>query len=282
MLTHLIAAALLSVPLAQQTDTVVAVAPGARLDVHALGGEVVVRTWDRSEMRVVANHGSRDRLDISTSSVVARVRVKAYRGAPSAVDLEITIPAGMDVDLGGTFLYIDIEGVTGEVTAETVHGDVVLRGGSGVINLQSTQGSVECVDAEGRISVGTMNGSLQLRNVAGELTAETVNGSITVERASARSAELVTVNGRVAYQGTVQDGGRYMLSSHNGDISFTVPQSTNATMSVSSFSGEFVADFPVTLTETSAGGKRFSFVLGNGSARVELESFGGTIHLQRP
>jgi DUF4097 and DUF4098 domain-containing protein YvlB len=198
------------------------------------------------------------------------------------VDLEITIPAGMDVDLGGTFLYIDIEGVTGEVTAETVHGDVVLRGGSGVINLQSTQGSVECVDAEGRISVGTMNGSLQLRNVAGELTAETVNGSITVERASARSAELITVNGRVAYEGTVQDGGRYVLSSHNGDISFTVPQSTNATMSVSSFSGEFVADFPVTLTETSAGGKRFSFVLGNGSARVELESFGGTIHLQRP
>jgi DUF4097 and DUF4098 domain-containing protein YvlB len=282
MLTHLITAALLSVPLAQQTDTVVAVAPGARLDVHALGGEVVVRTWNRSEMRVVASHGSRDRVEISSSSVVARVRMKGYRGAPSAVDLEITIPAGMDVDLGGTFLYIDIEGVTGEVTAETVHGDVVLRGGRGVINLQSTQGSVECVDAEGRISVGTMNGSLRLRNVAGELTAETVNGSITVERASAKSAELITVNGRVAYEGSVQDGGRYMLSSHNGDIWFAVPESTNATMSVSSFSGEFVADFPVTLTETSAGGKRFSFVLGNGSARVELESFGGTIHLQRP
>jgi DUF4097 and DUF4098 domain-containing protein YvlB len=282
MLTHLIAAALLTVPLPQETDTVVSVAPGARLDVHALGGEVVVRTWDRSEMRVVARHGSRDRVEISTSAAVARVRVKAYRGVPSAVDLEITIPRGMDVDLGGTFLYIDIEGVTGEVTAETVHGDVVLRGGRGVIQLQSTQGSMDCVDAEGRISVGTLNGSLRLRNVAGEVTAETVNGSITAERVDASTVDFITVNGRITYEGTVQDGGRYGVSTHNGDISFAVPQSTNATMSVSSFSGEFVADFPVTLTETSAGGKRFSFVLGNGSARVELESFGGTIRLRRP
>lgn len=282
MLTHLIAAALLTVPLPQETDTVVSVSREARLDVHLRGGEVVVRTWDRNEMRVRASHASRDRVEISTSAAVARVRVSAYRGVSSAVDLEITIPAGMDVDLGGTFLDIDIQGVTGEVTAETVHGNVVLRGGRGVIRLRSTQGTVECEEAQGRIGVGTMNGSLRLRNVAGEITAETVNGSITVERADAPGAELITVNGDVIYEGTVQDGGRYLLSSHNGNITFAVPQGSNATLSVSTFAGEFEADFPVTLTETSSGGKRFSFVLGSGSARVELESFGGTIHLRRP
>lgn len=282
MLTHLITAALLSVPLPQQTDTVVPVSPDARLDVHALGGEVVVRTWDRAAMRVVASHGSRDRVEISASATVARVRVTAYRGAPSAVDLEITIPAGMDVDLGGTFLDIDIEGVTGEVTAETVHGNVLLKGGTDVIQLRSVQGRVECENATGRINVGSMNGSVRLRNVAGEITGETVNGSVTVESADATFVDLTTVNGAVTYEGTVRRGGRYLLNSHNGDITFAVPQSTNATVSVSTFAGEFEADFPVTLSETSSGGKRFSFVLGNGSARVELESFGGTIHLRRP
>lgn len=282
MLTHLLAAALLSLPLTQQTDTTVAVSPGARLDVHAMGGTVVVRTWDRNEMRVQAKLGSRDRVEVHTGPAVARVRVKAYRGAPSAVDLEITIPAAMDVDLGGTFLDIDIQGVRGEVTAETVHGNVVLHGGRGAIRLESTQGTVECEEAEGRIEIGTMNGSLRLRNVGGTITGETVNGSITVERANAQSAELVTVNGQVLYDGSVQEGGRYVLNSHNGDITFTVPPSANATMSVSTFSGEFVADFPVTISETSSGGKRFSFVLGNGRARVDLESFSGTIHLRRP
>lgn len=282
MLTHLITAALLSAPIPQQLDTVVPVNPDARLDVHVMGGTVLVRSWDRDEMRVQARHASRDRVEISSSAVVVRVRTSARHGAPNAVDLEITIPAGMDVDVGGTFLDIEIEGVTGEVNAETVHGDVKLRGGGGVIHLRSTQGSVECEDAQGRIAAGTMNGSLWLRNVAGEITAETVNGSITVERASSAAVELTTVNGRVSYGGTVQDGGRYLLSSHNGDISFTVPQRSNATMSVSTFSGHFEADFPVTLSETSSGGKRFSFVLGSGSARVELESFGGSIRLRRP
>ena len=282
MLTHLMAAALLAAPLPQETDTVVAVSRDARLDVHLRGGEVVVRTWDRNQMRVRASHSSRDRVEISSGVTVARVRLSTYRGAPSDIDLEITIPEGMDVELGGTFLDIRIEGVTGEVTAETVHGNVELRGGRGVIRLQSTQGTVECEDAEGRIDVGTMNGSLRLRNVTGEITAETVNGSIAVERANAPRAELITVNGSVTYGGTIQDGGRYRMSSHNGDIVFAVPQSSNATMSVSTFSGEFETDFPVTLTETTSGGKRFSFVLGNGSARVELESFGGTILLRRP
>ncbi len=282
MLTHLITAALLSMPLPQQTDTVVPVSPRARLDVHMMSGEVVVRTWDRDEMRVRASHRSRDRVEIRVGAAVARVRVHAYRGAPSAVDLEVTIPASMDVEIGGTFIDIDVRGVSGEVSAETVHGDVVVHGGTGVVRLHSTQGYVECVDAQGRIDVGTVNGSLRLRNVAGEIVGETVNGSVVVERADAESVELTSVSGGVTYEGTVRDAGRYFLNSHSGDITFSVPRGTNATLSVATFSGAFEADFPVTLTETSAGGKRFSFVLGSGSARVQLESFSGMVLVRRP
>ena len=47
-----------------------------------------------------------------------------------------------------------------------------------------------------------------------------------------------------------------------------------------SFQGDFESAFPVTITERH--GKRFEFTLGNGSARVELESFSGTIRLVRP
>jgi hypothetical protein len=44
-----------------------------------------------------------------------------------------------------------------------------------------------------------------------------------------------------------------------------------------------MSDFEGALRELEAnqGAKRFSFVLGSGSARVELESFDGTIHLSR-
>ena len=36
------------------------------------------------------------------------------------------------------------------------------------------------------------------------------------------------------------------------------------------------------MTLTERHGKRFDFTIGNGSARVELESFSGTIRLTRP
>jgi hypothetical protein len=51
-------------------------------------------------------------------------------------------------------------------------------------------------------------------------------------------------------------------------------------VSVSTFQGDFESAFPVTLTEHR--GKRFDFTLGGGSARLDLESFGGTIRLVRP
>ena len=55
-----------------------------------------------------------------------------------------------------------------------------------------------------------------------------------------------------------------------------------ASVSLSTFNGDFDFDFPVTLTETRGGDKRFGFTLGTGSARIELSSFGGTIRLRRP
>ncbi len=50
------------------------------------------------------------------------------------------------------------------------------------------------------------------------------------------------------------------------------------------FQGDFAADFPVQLPEgqnARSGSKRFNFTLGSGSARIELQSFGGDIVLAR-
>ena len=90
------------------------------------------------------------------------------------------------------------------------------------------------------------------------------------------------MNGDVEYDGPIHDGGRYALSSHNGDITIAVAPTANAAVAVSTFGGEFESDFPVTMTEGRKG-KRFSFTLGKGGgAQIDLESFQGTIRLARP
>jgi hypothetical protein len=63
-------------------------------------------------------------------------------------------------------------------------------------------------------------------------------------------------------------------------VDVSVPQTSNVSVEVSTYNGEFDAGFPVPLTRISR--NRFSFVLGSGSARLNLESFQGTIRLHRP
>jgi hypothetical protein len=93
--------------------------------------------------------------------------------------------------------------------------------------------------------------------------------------------EVSTVNGEIFYEGTIRDRGVYRFTSHNGDVAVALPNTANATVNVSTFSGEFASDFPVMLSETKPG-RRFCFTVGRGSAQVQLESFQGTIHIFRP
>src|SRR5262249_19374441 len=146
----------------------------------------------------------------------------------------------------------------------------------------SVQGSVTLRNAKGRIEVHSINQDVHVASSTGEIKAETVNGEIALEKVDATNLDASTVNGDVAYDGPIHDGGRYALSSHNGDITIAVAPTANASVAVSTFGGEFESDFPVTLTEGRKG-KRFNFTLGKGGgAMIELESFQGTIRLARP
>ncbi|MEX2583093.1 MAG: hypothetical protein WD766_07455, partial [Gemmatimonadota bacterium] len=90
----------------QLSDTTITIAAGTRLDLHTQGGEIVVDTWERNEVRIQAIHGIRDNISVTRAGDVVRVRADSRRGAPGIVDYRVTAPAAMDLDLGG--LYADI------------------------------------------------------------------------------------------------------------------------------------------------------------------------------
>jgi DUF4097 and DUF4098 domain-containing protein YvlB len=125
-----------------------------------------------------------------------------------------------------------------------------------------------------------VNEDVQGKNLNGDISIDAVNGGVTLERITSSSVSVTTVNGDVSYDGVIQDGGQYSLNTHNGDVDVTVAATANTTVDVSTYNGEFETDFPVMLTRTSR--NRFSFVLGSGSGRLNLESFQGTIRLHRP
>ncbi len=281
MLLTLASGALAALALVQQIDTTVPARMGQRLVVDSYGGEIDVKTWGRNAVRVEADPSSRTAVEVSSSSGAVSVRTEGRRGPPSQVDFTITVPAWMGLDLSGVYTDVKVTGVRAPITVETVQGEVDVNGGEGTVSLRSVQGHVILRAAKGRIDVHSVNEDVRVFDASGEITAETVNGEVVLERVDATSLEAETVNGDLAYDGPLRSGGRYTLSSHNGDVTIAAAENASAMVTVSTFSGEFESDFPVPLKETRKG-RRFSFTLGGGSAQVSLESFQGTVRLVRP
>jgi len=282
MLMTFAAAVLVSLaPLQGQTDTMIAVPAGASLSVNNFGGSIVVHAWTQNRVKVHAEHGSRGAIEASLVGNTVTLRASSRHGAPSVVDFDITVPQDMALTLSGTYTEIEVDGVRGAISAETVDGSIDVKGGSGIITLHSIQGSVTLADATGRIEVNSVNESVELSNVSGQIKAETTNGDMTLMGIKSSSVDASTINGDVEYEGTVSDGGTYSFNSHNGEITVSIPEGANVTLSVATANGDIDPSFPLPLTRTE-GKHRYTFKLGSGSARMEVESFQGDIQLRRP
>ncbi len=281
MLFALAPAALAALTLIQQIDSTVPVERGQRLEVDLFAGDVDVKTWSKNAVRVVADPDGRGRVEIERTATSLSVRTTGRRGPPPTTDIAITVPTWMALDISGVYTDITIAGARGPIAAETVQGDVSAEGGDGLVSVKSVQGGVSVTGAKGRIEANSVNADVEVRRSSGEISTETVNGSIDLVGTDATTLTATSVNGDLNYDGPLHSGGRYALSTHNGDITVTVAEAASAAVSVSTFNGEFESDFPVTLTETRKG-KRFNFTIGSGSAQVTLESFQGTISLVRP
>ena len=263
-----------------QTDTTFAVRPGSRISVETFAGSISVKTWDKSAMRVQATHGRHDNIDIESRGSTVHVEAEGRMGTPTNVDFQITVPSSSSLELSGVNTDIDVAGVTGDVNAETVQGSITVNGGARM-KLESVEGNIIVEGARGHVSANTVNRGIRIARSIGDVEAETVNGPIILQDVQASNVDLSTVNGRVVYDGTLRENGDYSFSSHDGAIYVIVPEKTGVAVTVSTFNGNLEASFPINVRDVS-NRKRINFTIGSGSARLDLESFGGDIYLKRP
>ncbi|MBA3583408.1 MAG: hypothetical protein H0W36_02565 [Gemmatimonadetes bacterium] len=279
----IVAAAPAPVTAQSAIDTLVAVDPDTRLEVQQIHGDVTIGTWGRSAVRVVANVTERNRVRIRRNVSVLAIQDERPHGTP--VDYTLTVPAAMDLVIHGVDTDITIVDTEGRVDAQTVKGDIHVRGGRTVIELGSVQGKVDLTGARGSIEVQSVNQGVVVSGASGDVKASTVNGPIGLSRITSKSVEGTSVNGGIRYDGTLSSDGWYRFSTHNGGIAVVVPPGTGAIVEVSTFNGSLSASFPVSVGGLPVAGKprdkQFRFTLGSGGARISLESFNGSIRLVR-
>jgi DUF4097 and DUF4098 domain-containing protein YvlB len=170
--------------------------------------------------------------------------------------------------------------VHGDVDVENVEGTITIRNVVGNVSVESVSGSVTLENVRGNVSASSTNQGLHITRARGNIEAETTNGSIVMREIDSSHVSANTVNGICEYDGTVREDGRYYLGAFNGQITMSVPERASASITARTVNGKIVTAFPVSLRRSTE--NRVSFTLGTGSARIELESHNGSIHLIRP
>jgi DUF4097 and DUF4098 domain-containing protein YvlB len=120
-----------------------------------------------------------------------------------------------------------------------------------------------------------------VRGVHGGVGAHSVSGDVSLTQIDGDEVTAETVSGEIVYDGRIADNGRYSFEAHSGDVTLHVTSAFNATVSVSTFSGDFSSDFPITIAPGHQTQREWEFRQGTGSAHVRLQSFSGTINLRR-
>lgn len=281
MILHVTAAMLMALTPPQQADTTFAVDASGRLQVTQIEGELSVTAWDRGEMRVVAEYDDDEgRIEIRESGGTVHVAAKGEWGEPVWAALDITVPRSMAIEVSGVSLPVSISGPVGDVTVGTAEGDLELEGGSGNVALNVVEGVISVAGASGNIVINAVDGDVTVTEASGVLAVTAVDGDVSLEGIQSENVAVTSVDGDIGYVGSIVDGGRYVLSTHDGDLWVTIPDGTNARVSVDTFSGELDTDFAVEM-EGDFGKKRVSFTIGTGKALVELSVFDGTISLKQ-
>ena len=258
---------------AVQMDRTVDVQPGTRLQLDNHFGDVTIRTWDRSAVRIQGRHPIGTTVEVQPGGSLLQIEADRPGGPTNPVTYTLTVPADMPIEVEVIQGDVDVAGTRAGMDIQSVHGSITVVGGADVLALESVQGMIKVTGARGRVNVGSVN--------QGIVQAEAVNGPIHMRGIDAGRVSAETVNGSVSYEGAIRGDGWYRFSTHNGGIDLTIPSNVGATFTASTFNGTLHTTFPVTLHEAKEG-KEFTFTLGSGGARIELESFNGTMSIRRP
>jgi DUF4097 and DUF4098 domain-containing protein YvlB len=192
---------------------------------------------------------------------------------------------------------IEAEDVAGELELHAANGAIEVKGAPREAYLETMNAGIKFEGEHSEVVAKTLNGEIDLAGVSGEVQANTVSGRIRVRGEALERADLRTMAGAIELDSSLAKGARVSARSFSGPVTLRLPEGTSARFDVQSYSGGFESDFSAQLDsdDDDDGGPRhhgwggwghgpgrpLSFVVGDGDARISIESFSGGVKIQR-
>lgn len=263
----------------------------ARLAVSNVKGSITVTAWDRNEVRVQGHVGEgTEGLEISGSAGDLTIKVKypenngwfggSGRGQSGDSELRVSAPAGVTLRVNAVSAAVEVTGIHGdELSIDNVSGDVKVDSRARDVEVNTVSGGQELTLHSNDVSAESVSGDVRIQGeLGGKIDLETVSGSLTVDSAgAAKSLTAGVVSGDVKLRTGLQPGGRLRAESLSGDLEVTLPASTSASLSASSFTGTIKSFAGQVETEEHGPGSSLDTKIGGGNGSIELETFSGDL-----
>lgn len=222
-------------------------------------GDVVVRGWDRAEVRASAGSGGGLELRTDRGQPARRVEVLVSQGEDVPAQpgecgvtdgLELNVPRGAAVSLRVQEGDVAVSDVA-ELTVNNMSGDVEVRGIARGVEVRTMSGDVSLSDSKGRVRLRVVSGSVLASNVAplsptDVFDASSTSGDVELEGVRHSRVSGATISGGVRMTGPLAPGGTYEFKSVSGDVTLALPSDSSFRLDAKVvMSGEIITDFPV-------------------------------------
>ena len=228
-----------------------------------------------------------------------RITERSRNGLEAFADLRVTVPTGTNIWLhlgvGKAFVSnvdgnIRVSVASADVAADRTRGTLRVGTGSGNVDLRTASGDVKLETGSGDITVSGMQGtSLRLStgsgNVtltdgkAGDMHIETGSGDVEATGSSGDDLSFETGSGNVNVA-LVATFRQLRIETGSGDVTLKVPPTLGAEVDLDTGSGDIDLG-GLTLQVRRIEHDHVTGTLGDGKARLSVETGSGNVHLQK-
>ena len=259
-----------------------------RVSVFNTSGELEIVGWNRNEVQVAGTVGDDVEefvFEVSGNQTTIKVKVPGRHGHfnDASADLQIRVPRGSSIDVNTISADIDVEDVRGEQELQSVSGDITTQVYAADVEAETVSGDVEAegTGEDGEADLSSVSGDVTADNLAGEISAGAVSGDLDVIDGAFDRIKLETVNGDIAFNAAMREGGKMNVETVNGSVDIDFEGSVSARFDIETFNGRIKNCFGPKAERTSkyAPGWELSFEEGSGEGRVIISTLNGGVTL---
>lgn len=265
----------------------------ARIDISNVRGSVTVSVWEQNRVEITGTLGKGSkslRIDGSGSRIDIEVEKPESSGwfnwgSNSQMEdsiLDIRVPRTAELHIDTVSAEVTVTGLAGQLlNVDSVSGKIHLDSSARELEVGSVSGRVELTGDGERAHVDTVSGDIDSRANRERLKLETVSGNIAASTGTYREFSASSVSGDISLRGKPTSDARVDAETMSGDIRIDAGADLSARIEAETFSGRIRSDFGKVEEPEHGPGRSLDATVGDGSARIKIDTFSGDISIRR-